>query len=433
MIRLKNILLESKVGHLVEQPKGNKKPLSDKDKEKLKKMKLVHLGQGTYGKEGKPATYKNVDGKLTKIEKDKKGDTKKGDVFKKDDKPKSKKDQEKAQKAASKKEKTELEKIKKAKIVVREPGKPDKEIAIEDILSDPFGKAKNNDEHPQAKKAKKKVYEMYKERYGKEGKAEVKKRLKNKDKNGDPILTKEEQTLYEREVERVKQENEENKNDEWYEEKPIPNKSSFLNDKITDEYNKKADYFDPEGEEWGGSDNYWSEKSGGDEGMFGDFDFDDDDDFDFDDDFGDAKSDDFGQPLSKLGSKQQQSALELKVKVPVGSLKKVKLSSNHRVTNQDGNPTKLSVFQDEKSKKYYGIDDEGNIYENDTDDFRDMKEPTADAKGFPGAVTSKGQSLIDKRAGKQKEDEYDKTSFADLLDLLGIDTDIDYTNPFAAD
>jgi len=41
VIRLKNILLESKVGHLVEQPKGNKKPLSDKDKEKLKKMKLV--------------------------------------------------------------------------------------------------------------------------------------------------------------------------------------------------------------------------------------------------------------------------------------------------------------------------------------------------------------------------------------------------------
>jgi hypothetical protein len=420
VIRLKNILLESKVGHLVEKEETFKAKSTKSDRV------IVYKSKDAMDKAIKAGRAEPLD------KKDKIGDTKKGDVFKKDDKPNSKKDQEKAQKAASKKEKTELEKIKKAKIVVREPGKPDKEIAIEDILSDPFGKAKDNDEHPQAKKAKKKVYEMYKERYGKEGKAEVKKRLKNKDKNGDPILTKEEQTLYEREVERVKQENEENKNDEWYEEKPIPNKSSFLNDKITDEYNKKADYFDPEGEEWGGSDNYWSEKSGGDEGMFGDFDLDDDDDdFDFDDDFGDAKSDDFGQPLSKLGSKQQQSALELKVKVPVGSLKKVKLSSNHRVTNQDGNPTKLSVFQDEKSKKYYGIDDEGNIYENDTDDFRDMKEPTADAKGFPGAVTSKGQSLIDKRAGKQKEDEYDKTSFADLLDLLGIDTDIDYTNPFA--
>tara|TARA_Y100000385_G_scaffold75326_1_gene76130 strand:- start:1776 stop:3071 length:1296 start_codon:yes stop_codon:yes gene_type:complete len=429
MIKLKDILSESKFGHLVEKDKG--KPLSDKDKQKIKDLGLVWKGKG-YGKEKeKGILFKNVDGKLIQVDKKgKKGDTKKGDVFKKDDKPKSKKDQEKAQKTASKKEKKELEKIKKAKVVVREPGKPDKEIAIEDILSDPFGKAKDNDKHPQAKKAKKKVYEMYQERYGKEGRVEVKKRLKNKDKNGDPILTKEEQTLYEKEVERVKQENKENKNNEWYEEKPIPNKSSFLNDKITDEYNKKADYFDPNEEEFSDN-NYWAEKSGGDEGMFGDFDFDDDDDFDFDDDFGDAKSDDFGQPLSKLGSKQQQSALELKVKVPVGSLKKVKLNSNHRVTNQDGNPTKLSVFQDEKSKKYYGIDDEGNIYENDTEDFRNIKEPTTDAKGFPGAVTSKGQSLIDKRAGKQKEDEYDKTSFADLLDLLGIDTDVDYTNPFA--
>tara|TARA_B100001094_G_C18093419_1_gene751678 strand:- start:43 stop:1338 length:1296 start_codon:yes stop_codon:yes gene_type:complete len=429
MIKLKDILSESKFGHLVEKDKG--KPLSDKDKQKIKDLGLVWKGKG-YGKEKeKGILFKNVDGKLIQVDKKgKKGDTKKGDVFKKDDKPISKKDQEKARKAASKKEKKELEKIKKAKIVVKEPGKPEEEIAIEDILSEPFGKAKDNDEHPQAKKAKKKVFEMYQERYKKEGKAEVKKRLKNKDKNGDPILSKEEQTLYEKEVERVKQENKDNKNDEWYEEKPIPNKSSFLNDKITDEYDKKADYFDPSEEEFSDN-NYWAEKSGGDEGMFGDFDFDDDDDFDFDDDFGDAKSDDFGQPLSKLGSKQQQSALELKVKVPVGSLKKVKLNSNHRVTNQDGNPTKLSVFQDPKTKKYYGIDDEGNIYENDTDDFRNMKEPTADAKGFPGAVTSKGQSLIDKRAGKQKEDEYDKTSFADLLDLLGIETDVDYTNPFA--
>ena len=69
--------------------------------------------------------------------------------------------------------------------------------------------------------------------------------------------------------------------------------------------------------------------------------------------------------------------------------------------------------------------------ENDTDDFTDMKEPTADAKGFPGAVTKKGQTIMDKRVGKR--DDEDSASFADLLDLLGIDTDIDYTNPFKAD
>ena len=423
MIRLKNILLESKVGHLVEQPKGNKKPLSDKDKEKLKKMKLVHLGQGTYGKEGKPATYKNVDGKLTKIEKDKKGDTKKGDVFKKDDKPKSKKDQEKAQKAADRKAKKELDNIKNTTIVVKEPGKADKNIAIKNILPPPFGDAKDSN-HPNAEAAKKKVYEKYKEERVKEAKKEINSRLKKKGKDGQPLLTKEEQVLFNEKVKEA---------EEFGFEDP-PTKEEFLKEKITNEFSEKANYYNPELSGFGGE-TFWDKQEAG-EDPFGEddmFGFDDDDDFDFDDDFGDAKSDDFGQPLSKLGSKQQQSALELKVKVPVGSLKKVKLNSNHRVTNQDGNPTKLSVFQDEKSKKYYGIDDEGNIYENDTDDFRDMKEPTADAKGFPGAVTSKGQSLIDKRAGKQKEDEYDRTSFADLLDLLGIDTDIDYTNPFAAD
>ena len=435
MIKLKNILLESKIGYLVEQDKG--KPLSDKDKEKIKDLGLVWKGKG-YGKEKeKGILFKNVDGKLVQVgKKDKKGDTKKGDVFKKGDKPTSKKDQEKAQKAASKKEKKELEKIKKAKIVVREPGKPDEEIAIEDILSDPFGNAKDNDEHPQAKKAKKKVYEMYKERYGKEGKAEVKKRFKNKDKNGDPILTKEEQTLYEREVERVKQENEENKNDEWYEEKPIPNKSSFLNDKITDEYNKKADYFDPEGEEWGGSDNYWTEKSGGDEGMFGDFDFgDDDDDFDDDFDFGDGSdnTDDYGNKLSsKRGDKTQQGALERKMGLTNNKIKKVKASPSHIVTTEDGEQKVLAVFEDPVSGKFYGISDDGDIYENDKSDFTKVKEPVESARGYPGAVTKQGQAMLDKKSGKEKEeDEYDKMSFADLLDLLGIDTDIDYTNPFA--
>ena len=45
----------------------------------------------------------------------------------------------------------------------------------------------------------------------------------------------------------------------------------------------------------------------------------------------------------------------------------------------------------------------GDIYESDSEDFRNIKEPTTDARGYDGAVTKKGQSLIDKRAGKQKE------------------------------
>ena len=423
MIKLKNILSESKVGYLVEKEETFKAKSTKSDKV------VVYKSKDAMDKAIKAGRAEPLD------KKDKTGDTKKPNVdFKKDDKPTSKKDQEKAQKAASKKEKKELEKIKKAKIVVTEPGKPEKEIAIEDILSDPFGKAKDNDEHPHAKKAKKKVYEMYKERYKKEGKAEVKKRLKNKDKNGDPILSKEEQILYEKEVERIKQENKDNKNDEWYTQKPIPNKSSFLNDKITDEYDKKADYFDPSEEDFSDN-NYWAEKSGGDEGMFGDFDFGDDDDDDFDFGDGSDNTDDYGNKLaSKRGDKTQQGALERKMRLTNNKIKKVKSSPSHIVTTEDGEQKVLAVFEDPVSGKFYGMSDDGDIYENDTDNFTKVKEPVESARGYPGAVTKKGQEMLDKKSGKEKEeDEYDKMSFADLLDLLGIETDIDYTNPFAAD
>ena len=424
MIRLKNILLESKVGHLVEQDKG--KPLSDKDKKKIKDLGLVWKGKG-YGKEKeKGILFKNVGGKLVKTDKKgKKGDTKKVDVFAKDDKPKSKKDQEKAQKAADRKAKKELDNIKNTTIVVKEPGKADRNIAIKNILPPPFGNADPKKEHPQAEAAQKKVYEKYKEERVKEAKKEIRSRLKNKDKNGDPLLTKEEKVLYDEKVKQAK---------EFGFDDP-PSKKEFLEEKITDEFTEKVKYYNPDLSGYG-EDTFWDkQKAGedpfGDDGMF-DLD-DDDDDFDFGDDFGDAKTDDYGQKLSSLGDKRQKSALEVKMGLKVGQLTKVKKAPGHRVNNLDGNPTQVSVFQDPETKKYYGITDEGDIYESDSEDFRNIKEPTTDARGYDGAVTKKGQSLIDKRAGKQKESEYDRTSFADLLDLLGIDTDIDYTNPFAAD
>ena len=47
----------------------DEKPLDAKEKEKAKQLKLVWKGKG-YGKEGEEGiTYKNVDGKLTKIDK----------------------------------------------------------------------------------------------------------------------------------------------------------------------------------------------------------------------------------------------------------------------------------------------------------------------------------------------------------------------------
>ena len=411
MIRLKNILLESKFGHLVEKEEKFKAKSTKSDKV------VVYKSKDAMDKAIKAGRAEPLD------KKDKTSDTKKGDVFKKDDKPKSKKDQEKAQKAADRKAKKELDNIKNTTIVVKEPGKADKNIAIKNILPPPFGNADPKKEHPQAEAAKKKVYEKYKEERVKEAKKEIKSRLKNKDKNGDPLLTKEEQVLYDEKVKQAK---------EFGYDDP-PTKKEFLEEKITNEFTEKVNYYNPDLSGYG-EETFWDKQEAGKDpfGDDGEFDFGDDD-FDFDDDFGDAKTDDYGQKLSSLGDKRQQGALETKMKLGIGQLKKVKKAPNHRVTNQDGKAVQVSVFQDPETKKYYGITDEGDIYESDSEDFTQVKEPTTDARGFDGAVTKKGQSLIDKRAGKQKEDEYDKTSFADLLDLLGIDTDIDYTNPFAAD
>ena len=411
MIRLKNILLESKFGHLVEKEEKFKAKSTKSDKV------VVYKSKDAMDKAIKAGRAEPLD------KKDKTSDTKKGDVFKKDDKPKSKKDQEKAQKAADRKAKKELDNIKNTTIVVKEPGKADKNIAIKNILPPPFGNADPKKEHPQAEAAKKKVYEKYKEERVKEAKKEIKSRLKNKDKNGDPLLTKEEKVLYDEKVKQAK---------EFGFDDP-PTKEEFLEEKITNEFTEKVNYYNPDLSGYG-EETFWDKQEAGKDpfGDDGEFDFGDDD-FDFDDDFGDAKTDDYGQKLSSLGDKRQQGALETKMKLGIGQLKKVKKAPNHRVTNQDGKAVQVSVFQDPETKKYYGITDEGDIYESDSEDFTQVKEPTTDARGFDGAVTKKGQSLIDKRAGKQKEDEYDKTSFADLLDLLGIDTDIDYTNPFAAD
>ena len=430
MIKLKDILLET-YAPLVEATK----PLSDKDKKKAKDAGLVHFGSGAWGKKadkGKKnakATHRNEDGKLVKI-KTQTSKQQKQPAKPVDDKPKSKKDQEKAQKAADKKEQKELEKIKKTKVVVKTPGKADKEISIEDILPEPFGNAKD-DSHPQADDAKQKVYEMYQERYDKEYEAEKKKRLKNKDKKGDPILSKEEQALYDKEVEEANEFNKKNKKDiadgnEFAEE--VPDKEKWLSKKLYKDYKAKADYFDPDGNEWGNKNNYWAKKEAGEEDdFFGDL-GDDDEDWDMDDE---KSVDAYGEKLSsKRGGKEQQQAMELKLRVPVGNLKKIKQDTNHYVTNEDGNKVQVTVFQDPKTKKYHAVDDEGNIYEGETADFRKAK-PTGDLGGYPGGQTKTGKKISDKRMGKDDDDDYETTSFADLLSMLsfGASDDIDWSDP----
>jgi len=414
MIKLKNILSESKFGYLVE-------------KEEKFKAKSTKSGKVVYYKT-KDAMDKAIKAKTAEPldKKDKPTTDKKGaPVFKKDDKPTSKKDQEKAQKSADRKAGKELDNIKNTTIAVKEPGKADKNIAIKNILPPPFGDADPKKEHPEAEAAKKKVYEKYKEERVKEAKKEIKSRLKNKGKDGQPLLTKEEKVLYDEKVKEAK---------EFGFDDP-PTKKEFLEEKITNEFTEKVKYYNPDLSGYG-EETFWDKQEAG-EDPFGDdgmFDLDDDDFYFGDDDFGDAKSDDYGNKLSKLGDGRQKEALETKMKLGAGQLTKVKKASNHRVTNKDGKPVQVSVFQDPETKKYYGITDEGDIYESDSEDFRNIKEPTTDARGFDGAVTAKGQAMMDMRIGKGgKEDEYDSTSFADLLDLLGLDTDIDYTNPFAAD
>ena len=80
-MRMKNTILwgENKVKILQEYKRfvkellieaDEKQPLDDKEKEKAKSQGLVHLGGGAYGQKGQPATHKNVDGKLVKVDKD---------------------------------------------------------------------------------------------------------------------------------------------------------------------------------------------------------------------------------------------------------------------------------------------------------------------------------------------------------------------------
>ena len=254
MIKLKNILSESKVGYLVEKEEKFKAKSTKSDKV------VVYKSKDAMDKAIKAGRAEPLDKKT------KKKDTK--PVFKKDDKPKTKKDKEKAEKAADKKEKKELEKIKNSTITIRKPGKADREIAIKDILGGDFGDSKD-DNHPNKKQAQGKVYQMYQDRYKKEASSELKKRLKNKDKNGEPILTKEENHEFKKEVERVKANNAKYKgkeDEEFYTEK-VPTKEVFLTKRLNDEAEKKADYFDPEG--YGNT--YWNEQEEGRESEMFDF------------------------------------------------------------------------------------------------------------------------------------------------------------------
>ena len=60
-LNLPNKVIYEVINNLINDDEGG---LSDEEKEKAKKMNLVHLGRGAYGKEGGEATHQSVDGKL---------------------------------------------------------------------------------------------------------------------------------------------------------------------------------------------------------------------------------------------------------------------------------------------------------------------------------------------------------------------------------
>jgi|LULS01.1.fsa_nt_gb hypothetical protein len=420
MVKLKDILKESKVGYLVEA-----EPTAAEKKKKAEQEKIMATKIDFTIKKGKNKGKKDtitVRGALNQGE-DHPAYTKAKRLTKKVDKK-----QKSADKKVSKKVEKDIEKIKDIKFTIQSP-KGDKEVSVKDVLPN-FGTDKKDKDTPATKKAQKEIHKYFVKKYEKEGDIEFKKRMKDTDKNGEPKLSENEMEDFNKEVERVKKQNEKNKGEDWYDEKPIPTKESWLRETITKKQESKSDYYDPDSHT---GDSYWDRETG-DDGDDDDWlsDFGDDDD-DWDDWGGKKETDDYGNKLSKRGDKTQQRAVEFKLRLGAGTLKKQKQEGHHYTIGEDGKAIPLSVFKDPKTNKYYAVDDEGNIYENDTDDFRDMKEPTTNARGFEGAVTKAGQKKIDIRKGKGEDsDEYDKTSFADLLGMLGIETDIDWADPFGS-
>ena len=391
MIKLKDILLET-YAPLVEKKKT--KELSDKDKKNAKKKGLVHFGGGAWGKKSQKgkknakATHRNIDGKLVKV------DSKTG-------KPKEPSKKEKSEKA-------EKEKIGKIKV---QTGKG--EVEVSKILPEPFGDAKDYS-HKQADSAKEEVHDYYNEKFTDEEMKKVNKRVGKNGKLKKPLEGDEKKAYdkYKKDQEKYNKDNPDFKED-------VKTEEDWLAEQARKRAEKRAAIYDPDtGSEW-----------------------DDEEDDNWGDDWGEEESDgdledaeDYGrdssgrQLSSKLGGETQKSSLE--AKLGIGETEEVDSKNYHIVTNKDNDPVKVVVYKDPKTNKYYAVDDEGNIYENDTDDFREMKEPTTDMRGFEGAMTEKGMKRQNKRDGKG-EDDLETTSFEDLLSLLSFGTsdDFDWKDP----
>ena len=394
MIKLKNLLIETKFGNLVEAPKKKKNP-----KKKAKKPE----------KTGNPAldkTYKLISKATGKeIQKtgqqirdigDKKGKIYKNypQVIKQIKKAEDKQEKDKAQKK-SEEEKTNKIKNTNVKALDKKTGKKI-DVKVDKVLKPPFGSAKEvNDNVPGTKEAKKVVYDAKVTEAEEEAKKEVETRKKKN--KGKFKLSKEEQ----KEFNAWKQENAFLIDDDFTEEQ------WFTKQKPRED----MDVFNPEtGEQW-------------EDDPFGDF---DSGDGDFDSGWG--ETDKFGnETADELGDEKQVDAMATKLNLPKESFIPVEKSKVFK--NPEGQPVEVKVFRNNQDGQYYAVDDEGNVYKTkkggkiDLDDpnVRDDFEHKTDLSGYPGAQTSTGVSRAENRKPDEWDDMGDSVSFSDLLDMLGLE------------
>jgi hypothetical protein len=392
MIKLKDILSETKVGYLVEAKKKKrdkvvgKKDTSDKTKGSSKASKaaddkgLVHFGRGLYGKKadkgkkGAKPTHKNVKGKLVKL------DPKTG---KKQSKTSIKKDQDKQ---------AERKKLGKTKVQTG-----DGEVEISKILPPPFGNAKDYS-HKQADSAKEEVHDYYTEKFTDKEMKKVKKRIGKNGKLKKPLEgdEKKDYDKYKKDQEKYNKKNPDFKED-------IKTEEEWLGEKATEKAEKRASIYDPD------TGSEWEEKE-------------EEDWYTGDDGFGMVSSDKYGQAVAdKRGGETQVDAMSIKLKINPEDLKKTK--DDQVIKNKHGQNVAVTVFKNKKDGSFHAVDDEGVVYKSKTGKFHNEEdyEESFDLSGFPGTQTDAGVSRGDNREPDEWGDSIDSVSFSDLLDMLGLE------------
>ena len=396
MIRLKNILLETKFGYLSEKPKKKAK----KPKAKAKKTGNPALDKEyTLVKKADNSKIKRTGASIQKLG-DKRGKIYKNypQVIKQIKKAEDKQEKDKAQKK-SEEEKANKIKNTDVKALDKKTGKKIS-VKVDKVLKPPFGSAKEIDDSvPGTKEAKKVVYDAKVAEAQEEATKEAETRKKKN--KGKFKLTAEEQ----KEFNAWKEENEFLIDDDFTEEE------WFTKQRPREEMS----VFNPEtGEQW-------------EEDPFDDMDM-----GDLDGDYGFEETDKFGNKTAdKIGGESQVEAMSTKLDLPKESF--IPADDKSRVIrNPEGEPVEVKIFRNNQDGQYYALDDEGNVYKTKKGGKLDLDDPNlndsfkheTNLDGYPGAKTSKGVERAENRKPEEWDDMGDSVSFSDLLDLLGLEDDI---------